>query len=54
MRFLGYVSTILLAVLICWAVFGDLRCGVTRSGDVVALVCRSSLLAPRVAEVPHG
>lgn len=49
MRFLGYLSTILLAILICWFVFGDLRCGGTRAGGTVILACRSSLL-----EVPHG
>jgi hypothetical protein len=54
MRFLGYLSTVLLVVLVCWAVFGDLRCGATRAGDTVALVCRSSLLAHRGTEVPHG
>jgi hypothetical protein len=53
MRFLGYLSTILLAILICWALFGDLRCGATRAGDTVAVVCRSSLLDQR-SEVPHG
>lgn len=53
MKFLGYISTILLAILICWALFGDLRCGVTHEGDVIAVVCRSSLLAQH-PEVPHG
>lgn len=54
MRILGYVSTILLVVLVCWALFGDLRCGMSRAGDTVAVVCRSSLLAQRLNEVPHG
>jgi hypothetical protein len=52
-RILGYAATVVLAVLICWAVFGDLRCGVSRAGDTVAVVCRSSLLGQRT-EVPHG